>query len=85
MELFKAIGEIPLNDKEGEFNREMLLRRWGKRTFSETINELTGVDFVGYGDGESFRHLRDTPPRYFTITFIGSRKKRCNPIIKWRK
>ena len=63
-----------MNDREGEFKQGRLSRTVGKITTADTFDEIAEMDFVDYGDVETFLHLRDTFSRYSWVTFIGTKK-----------
>ena len=49
-----------------------------------TFNELVEMDFVDDGEDASFLHIKDTSPRYSTITCMWA-KKQEQTAEKWRK
>ena len=46
-EIFKKLRDIPVRDKQGEFNHERLRRRGCEIHISKTSNGISGMDFFG--------------------------------------
>ena len=73
--LFKAVSEIPLNDKKEEFKQERPFRRLSKIPIPKKRSGISGMHFVDYGEGAGhFLHLQDTFTRYLMITSVGPKK-----------
>ena len=61
-----------------EFEKERAFGRVAKIPISDTFDELVGMDFVDYGGGATFLHIRDTFSRFACIIFREQRKGRTN-------
>ena len=59
-----------------EFKQERLFRGAAKIHISKTSNVVVGIDFEGYGYGETAPHMRDTFSRYSVIIFIRNKKSK---------
>ena len=66
--LFKAISGDTSNDKKDGDNQEILFLPM-LENISRTSNGRAGIDLPDYGDGATFPHMQDTPPRYTIIIF----------------
>ena len=74
--LSNAVRPNEMNDREGEFEQEIVFRRVTKILISMTSDELAGMNFADYGRQAAFPHLPDTFPRYSVIVLLVVRKGR---------
>ena len=57
--------------------------RVAKIPISDTFDELVGMDFVDYGGGATFLHIRDTFSRFSAIILRGEEKgERTAEMVK---
>ena len=75
-ELFKAIREIATDDNNDVLMQDRTSQLVAKIHISKTYNGIAGVDFVDYGDQETFLHSEDTLSRYSIIAFVAHKKRR---------
>ena len=81
--LFKRIRGIPWSIRKVNLRKKGLFRRVSKMHISKTFNDLAEMDFVDYGDGGVLFWIYNTISRYYyTITFIGAKKKKGPPSDK---
>ena len=67
--LFKAVSEIPIRDRKGEFKQSMLFQGVDKIHISKTSDELAELDFADDGDDAASlpitRYISQIPNDYF--------------------
>ena len=68
--LSREINAIAENEKH-DFKQERMFGRSAKIPIANTFNEPSEMDFVDYGDLETFLRIRDTFPRFSALVFTG--------------